>query len=683
MKNVALLAVSLAACAPSPLPPPPPASPSPVASSAPAAPAEPAVIASAAIAPEEPRLPPGVDVNGAALPDGALARFGSERFRSASEDAPLIFDAKGTAVVLDHVDGRAEVREVPSGVVRRAHPSSQAGALSPDAEVLVTSELELVGVADGAVLRKLVLQTRREVDRRGRAREVTPSVRAVFASVGARTVVVETWEAVFVFDGSTGGLRHTLRLPPPPMGKPKPGPFGPSLHVLALSASGTTLLTDEASGLFATLAWLGGGAAPTDGAAAWDLANGTQMQRAASKPDARERWLSISADGRALLLSRKERTLLVDAKSGQELAEVEAGAQAPSYGAISGDGKLVALARGRSISLRDRGGHELRRFERRASRLALSTDGARIAAASGHTLMVGDAKEGLDEGPPAHDEVPRDAAISPDGQLLATLAPEGLRLWDARIGKHLGFAPLARATHVAFSPRGERLWLTVGPKLVAAPLSERASLREIAKAKGELVALAVGAAGGAVAIARGGAEPDRVTLIDPESGDQTSLAVPHAYVDEAWREHVRALAFSADGAHLVVVAGAVYVFRVADRALVQTLPSPTAAEWTSAHALGGDRVLLSGAELSVLSVSTGDVRPLASGPCPRHATAPKLGRLACISSRKLTVFDGADGRLVVERALPAEALAAPLFTPDGSKVLTFHRSGVGLAWPAR
>ncbi len=679
MTRVAWLTLSLAACG-APVAPSVAAPPAPAQTSAtPPASATPAPIASAAPVEEEPRLPDGFDVDGAALPDGAVARFGSERFRAANDRARVLFDAAGTALVVDHHDGVVELREVVSGAVRRARPSAKMGAVSPDAEVLITSQLELVGVKDGVVRRTLALPRRREVDRKGKAREVVPIVRAIFASDGARVVVVETNESVLVFDGAGGALKHTLKLQPP-SGK-RAGVallFGPSLRVLSLARSGATLLTEESGGELAAVS-LFGGPMPTPTATAWDLATGAAARRAPTKGDL-ERWLAVSPDGAALLLSRAERTLLIDVRTGKERAALDE-RDAPTSGSFSADGKVVALTRVRSITLRDLAGGELRSFERRASSVGLSSDGAKLATLTGHALAVGETRGAFDDGPPSHEDAARDLAVAPDGRLLATLAPEGLRFWDARTGKHLGLAPLGDGGHLAFSPSGDGLWLAHGEHLVFANLGARAPLREVAKARSPITALAVSPRGDWVAFARASTTPDRVAMVDVSSRALTMLEVPFADPDATWREGVRAIVPSSAGAYLVVATPtAAQVFRAGDHKLVQTVRSTGEHAWEDALPLSGGRVWLAGREHFAMALPSGELTPLQLPTCVRRASDPASDRVACANGRQLRIVDAATGAVLLDRVLPTEVRAAPRFMPGGAKVLTFHRNGVGLAW---
>ncbi|MCC6647242.1 MAG: WD40 repeat domain-containing protein [Polyangiaceae bacterium] len=684
MRRACLLALSLSACgAPSP-PLPAPSATTPIERVAPSASAEPPPVASAAPPPaeEEPRLPAGVDTLGAPLPPVALARFGSDRYRVHAPQAQLLFDAAGVALVADHDEGRLELREIASGRVRRAHPSPAGGAVSPDLSVLVTSDLQLVGVADAVVRRKLTLPTRHEVVR-GKPREVTPRVRAVFVSDGARVVVAETSDGVFVFDGDTGALRRTMRSPPlPSKVKGMAALYGPSLTVLGLARSGATLLTHDSTAVFASIPLFSGGASPTEGATAWDVKSGAALRRSSTNPDEPERWLAVSDDGRALLLWRDGRTISIDVRTGSSIAEFDARTTAPRAGALSDDGKLAALAR-HDLTIQSAEGKELDRIDVDASVIALSSGGSRLAAQRGQTLLVSPEKGVIDEGPPGHARAPREATLSPDGKLLATVAEDGLRLWDARVGKHLGFAPLQSSGQIAFSPRGDTLWLTQGSTLYAVPMGRPATLRTVTKAKTEILALAVAPTSGRIAIATSGAAADRVALVDPASGEQTPLSVPRAFVDEPWRERVRAITFSADGAHLVVVAGVAYVFRVADRELQRKLSAPEGAGWAAAQALGADRVLLGGERPAIVSLSTGEARPLGPEPCLWRATAPEVARIACAKEKRLVVLDATDGHVLVERGLPAPVVAAPLLSPDGARALTFHAGGVAFAWPAR
>jgi WD40 repeat protein len=421
---------------------------------------------------------PRLDRYGDPLPDGAVARLGTARFRHDYSVGSVLFYPDGKSILALSGPGLARPlsrwdaatgRELPAP---RAPLAVYAAAFSPDGRTLVTASewLTLWDAAAGARLR--------DVRDQGLALAVafSPDGRRVAAGGHDRTLRV--WEV------ATG--RELLRV----------GKLPTFSGGLAFAPGGRAVAATHDDGTVRV----------------FDAGTGAEAWRVADRQD--KTGLAFSPDGKVLATAGRDGSLrLSDAATGKELrASPAAGADAVSTLAFAPDGRTLAtggndgtvrvwdvrtckeLRRwrsapcdvqsaafapdGRTLATASRLGSAVRLWDPATGRELVPTEGHRASvrwlgfAPGGKTLFslgydrrafhwdLAARRGGERFGGP--DGWPFDpAALSPDGRTMATAEGKGgaVRLWDAAAGKELA-APGRHAggtRALAFSPGGEVL----------------------------------------------------------------------------------------------------------------------------------------------------------------------------------------------------------------------------------
>jgi RNA polymerase sigma factor (sigma-70 family) len=414
--------------------------------------------------------PPGTDRYGDPLPEGAVARLGTLRFRQVRgwvDSLQLSSDGKTLLSSVTPNGDSVCVWEVPSGkLLRRFAQERRVAALSPNGKTVAVahdSVLQLWDVASGREVRQLnapVVKPRR----RG-------NVQALAFSPDGKTLA------------STHGFPGVLCLWDVAAGTPAAvvPAAGNSMTRLIFSPDGKTLVA--------------GNETQRDAAVhIFDVEKRQERQRFTRESSIRQ--LAISPDGALLAVAvqpyvdqpTSQRSLsLWDLGTGKLVREL------PSWRGVSSvafapDGKTLVTAEHdqktrEALALWDVStGKEIRRLNE-ATRDGNYSSWSVIFSADGKTLIVGcsdgiirltDVASGEDRSPaPGNPTHVSSVAVAPNGRTLAYHADVSVRLWDLTRDREL--AQLSGAHRLAFSPdskllagagsEGINLWDVAGRKL--------------------------------------------------------------------------------------------------------------------------------------------------------------------------------------------------------------------------
>jgi WD40 repeat protein len=559
------------------------------------------------------------DLYGDPLPEGALLRLGTVRWRHPAPIQSLAFSPDGRTI-LSCAWGTLYLWDADAGRVRRKlggpKVGSRAVATSRDGRTLAAAgwsgPVRLWDVATG----KELLRLGGEGDRFARL-ALSPDG-SLLASVSDEK---GGGQALHVWD--VAGSRRLRRLPWDVA----------SIYTLAFSPDGKTLAY--------------GGSGPE----VWLLDATTGKQHHRLNNGDSPSCVAFAPDGKTLAATGWKGLRLWDCQTGELRLECPAGDH-PGLGeavAFSPDGKTVAHAGYGGVALRNAatgeevralGGHGL------GTALAFSPDG-RVLACGGnsHAIVRWDVRTGEVLGPRGGHQGPvSGVAFAPEGRTLASAAYDGtIRVWDAATGRELRQARGHDdwVTQVVFSPDGRTLISAGRDRTVR--WWEAASGRELRRRAVEYFynKLALSPDGKVLAC---NPEWKEIHLWDAGTGGEARLLGAH-------KESVGSMTFAADG-----------------RVLVST------GYWESAAQLwdvGAGRRWRS-LEYAAPSAVGQDIPP-------RVAVSPD-GRTVALQGLGGTVrlWEVATGR---ERArLPGENTVGLAFSPDGRVLAVADRGGTVRLW---
>jgi RNA polymerase sigma factor (sigma-70 family) len=402
-------------------------------------------IASTGQAPETPRRPdspqaaegPQSANRADPLPDGAMLRFGTSRFRQGPAISRLTVSADGTLAVATsggHVHGAVRGFDLTDGralyAIADAGFDVQAVGLSPDGRTLATKSGNSIGLYE--------------------SRTGKPVRTIHLADTGGGTITEWiTWAPDGKFVALTQGDSHAVVLVDVDRGVvARTFKHNNVVYAAAFSPDGTRLAA-------------GGYDSERDGYVTrlWEVATGKELWRF-THPEGGLRAVEFSPDGKVIAAGGDGGwARLWDADSGKELKKLpKAGYRVRSV-AFAPDGNTLAVAGDRVHLVDTKTFADRLQIDRQAVGLRFSNDGAVLTGAVAGAVYRWDASTGKALTPRSAGDSPVDQVlVTPDARKLVTRGQDGdARLWDAVTGTDL--RPIAGNWQrgMALSPDGRFL----------------------------------------------------------------------------------------------------------------------------------------------------------------------------------------------------------------------------------
>ncbi|MBI3410538.1 MAG: WD40 repeat domain-containing protein [Planctomycetes bacterium] len=643
---------------------------------------------------EKPKKPsPRTDLYGDPLPEGALARFGSVRFRHAGLSSYVFLDG-GKTVVSSGGDRMLRFWDVDSGKQTRAvELQGTAGAagrvtLSADGKTLAAmANLRLVfwEVDTGKELRAI---PRPKSDAPG------TQVRYMRLSPDGKTLAIawSNWR-VTLCDWQAEKQRE-----------------------FPLPVSDNTILSFDSTshGSFSPDGkWFVAGASWQQPLGIFEAATGREVHRL----NCFASTSTVSADSRRLAVSSSRNDKgesesvirLFDLASGKEVAQFPLGTEDGFYSlAFSPDGKTLACGfSDRSCVLDLTSGRVLQHLPGRPINLSFSPDGKTLAASTGRGLRFWEVATWKER----HD-LPGDFGydpamdVSPDGRILAVgdWTQQTLNLWDTTQGRLLSRLPLKGegryVRNIAFSPDGQsvvacqgigflQFWDVNSRKQLgtaqlidpAAPKGQRAYFYQLyVSPDGQHVS--------ALERILGRGEVTRLALWETVTGKPVGQQVfPGELRRVAWLAHGKAAALLLkDGLALVELPAGLIRFRIPDISRGGPLAvSPDSRLLAAAKKAEGEADLQA-STVAVWETATGkEIAAVEVSNVGHLALACDNRTLVTTAAGMLRAWDLATGKercswkmpVLVRNSWIVEVLC---LMPDGKRGITALADGTGLVW---
>ncbi len=448
---------------------------------------------------------PTRDRFGDPLPQGAIGRLGSTRFRHSDKVWCLAFSPDGNTVASGGSDQVVRFWDVKTGRQVRVSPrhSGAVGALaySPDGTTLAVRDWNANKV--GISLLEAATARERQFVRFPRFHGGGHGTEAVALSPDGKILAsTNPVGEIYLFDLASG--EETALLGKHNHDNAPVLAFSPDGRILASSAGDATIrlwdvvqrkelfvLRSEDTTAFPLVfsrdgKWLISGGGTQKNPQEWDSAWGHPAIRvweaATGKQlrvfkDTHVRGtvcsLALAPDGRTLAVSCQDKLRLWDVTTGTVLRTLS-GSRSPYWPitnlCFSPDGKILAGGIGNMVGLWDTASGRLLNLDADESAssiatVAMTSDGRLLAAGDGDgCLSLWDFRNRrLIRRFRGHDSAVRRVALSPDDKTLASISEYGrLRAWDVADGRQRYQFPIetpkgVRPTEVAFSPDGKLL----------------------------------------------------------------------------------------------------------------------------------------------------------------------------------------------------------------------------------
>ncbi|MDY3554341.1 sigma-70 family RNA polymerase sigma factor [Gemmata sp. JC717] len=396
----------------------------------------------AALAPEEPVR---TDRHGDPLPEGAVARIGTQRFRHGGGSINrLLPTSDGKMLVSKNYSGDASVCvwELATGRLIHQFPGhydeNRAVALSPDGKTLALGQDKAIRFYD--------LASGKEV--RSWTSSVGDAYYLAFSPDGKVLASAHGGGAVLLWDVAKGRVRTRLTA-------------GQNTRtMLVFSPDGKTLATADVLKKLIRL---------------FDVTTGKERQQIGSETLAFPLDFAFSPDGATLAAGGDGTASLWDVTTGKPVRELHSpnkhlrlGLYTPVLLAWSPDGKSLATsdlgAKVAEMQVRlwdPATGKELRQMQIKGSSgmaesLAFTADGQSLICGDNRGIIrLWDPATGSEKSPAGLPGPVGYMAVSPDGKTLA-FSTGGIALWDLAKGREIGMLPESHGSF-AFAPDGKTL----------------------------------------------------------------------------------------------------------------------------------------------------------------------------------------------------------------------------------